>query len=251
MGDLLEKKIRDEVKKSAFSFSVQLAHCRISSFPARLLDCTPSLLSLRRLDLSSNNIAVIPSEISVFVELRELWLQSNPLTTLPKEIEFLTKIEVIDLKYTKVTELPPEMCNLKKLYDLDFTDTPFAAQALARYEIKACNHNGLQTLKNVFQEIYQRQCLKADTLEKLMGELYVKEADNPQSIPIVEDMLQVHLVKKMCTRWNGDVVSLFQFYYVSFLSCAMRNLRIWRNFDYFAEGLINCFQKHSRILTNT
>jgi len=141
--------------------------------------------------LSNNNISEIPPEIRGFVELRELWLQNNPITTLPKEIEFLTKIEVIDLKYTKVVELPPEMCNLKKLFDLDFTETPFADNVLQRYEIKACNHNGLQTLKSVFKEIYQRQCLKADTLEKLMGELYVKEADNPQSIPIVQDMLQL------------------------------------------------------------
>jgi hypothetical protein len=123
--------------------------------------------------------------------LRELWLQNNPITSLPKEIELLTKIEVIDLKYTKVTELPSEICNLKKLFDLDFTETPFAAHVLRRYEIKACDHKGLQTLKKVFHEIYQRQCLTADTIEKLMGELYVKEADNPQSIPIVADMLEV------------------------------------------------------------
>jgi hypothetical protein len=191
MDDVVKKKVRDEIKKSSFSFAIHLCHCRLLEFPYRLIESTPTLLHLRRLDLSNNNIFEIPVEISGFVELRELWLQNNPITTLPKEVANLAKIEVIDLKYTKVTELPSELCNLKKLFDLDFTETPFAAHVLQRYEIKACDHKGLHTLKKIFQEIYQRQCLAADTIEKLMGELYVKEADNPQSIPIVKNMLEV------------------------------------------------------------
>lgn len=191
MGDAIKKKIRDEIKKSSFSFTIHLCHCRLNEFPNRLIEATPTLLALRRLDLSSNNISEIPAAIGGFVELRELWLQSNPIITLPKEIENLTKIEVIDLKYTKVMELPSEMCNLKKLYDLDFTETPFAARALQRYEVAACDHGGLQALKRVLREEYQRQCLAADTLELLMGELYLKEADNPQAVPIVKSMLQV------------------------------------------------------------
>lgn len=193
MGDASKKKVRDEIKKSSFSLCIHLCHCRLNDFPHRLIEAVPTLLNLRRLDLSNNNISEIPIEIGGFVELRELWLQNNPITTIPKEIEHLTNIEVIDLKYTKVSMLPPEMCNLKKLFDLDFTETPFAAHVLQRYEIKASDHRGLQTLKKIFQEIYQRQCLAADTLEKLMGELYVKEADNPQSIPIVKNLLEVFL----------------------------------------------------------
>jgi hypothetical protein len=191
MGDVIKKKVRDEIKKSSFSFAIHLCHCRLVEFPHRLIEALPTLLNLRRLDLSNNNIAEIPVEICGFVELRELWLQNNPLTTLPKEIQHLTKLEVIDLKYTKVVDLPSELCNLKKLFDLDFSETPFSAHVLQRYEIKASDHKGLETLKKIFQEIYQRQCLAADTIEKLMGELYVKEADNPQSIPIVKHMLEV------------------------------------------------------------
>lgn len=207
MSDVIKKKIRDEIKKSSFSFSIHLCHCRLVDFPHRLIEAIPTLLNLRRLDLSSNNISEIPAEICGFVELRELWLQNNPITTLPKEIEHLTKIEVIDLKFTNITELPSEMCNLKKLFDLDFTETPFAAHVLQRYEIKTSNdHKGLQTLKKIFQEIYQRQCLANDTLEKLMGELYVKEADNPQSIPIVKNLLEVCFYTHMCVMWMMRVV---------------------------------------------
>lgn len=188
---IIKKKIRDEIKKSSYSFAIHLCYCRLLSFPQRLIDATQSLLTLRRLDLSCNNISEIPKEICGFVELRELWLQSNPLTTLPKEIENLTKLEVVDIKHTKVSDLPSEICNLKKLYELDFTETPFSVHISKRYGIKECDHKGLQTLKKIFQERYTRQCLSADTVEKLMGELYVKEADNPQSIPLVENMVEL------------------------------------------------------------
>ena len=237
MDDVTKKKIRDEIRKSTHTFTIHLCHCRLLEFPQRLIDSTPSLLGLRRLDLSSNNISCIPVEIGGFVELRELWLQNNPVTTLPKEIEYLTKLEVLDLKNTKVAELPSEMCNLKKLYDLDFTETPFASHISQRYDIKASDHKGLQTLKKIFQEIYERQCLAANTVEKLMGELYVKEADNPQSIPIVEDMVEVCCALRMLI-FSLNLMAPCDF------SAAILNSPIWKSSAFFADGQTNYCHRH-------
>jgi len=87
---------------------------------------------------------------------------------------------------------------LKRLYELDFSSTPFAEHVLAQYDIKTTGSTGLATLKKIFNEIYERKCIKAATVEKLMGELYVKESDNPQSLSIVEGM--VELLNKEFTK---------------------------------------------------
>lgn len=187
----INKKLREEIKKCRYAGSIHLCHCRLSEIPHRLISMSADLQCLRRLDLSSNNISVIPREIGEFTELRELWLQNNPITAVPKEIELCTKLEIIDLKYTKVADLPSELCNLKKLYELDFSETPFSQLVLTRYEIKTSGSTGLSSLKRIFQDRYERQCLKAATIEKLMGELYVKESDDPNSLSIVGDMVEV------------------------------------------------------------
>jgi hypothetical protein len=187
----VSKKLREEIKKCHYAGAIHLCHCRLLEIPHKLISMSPDLQSLRRLDLSSNCISVIPREIGEFTELRELWLQNNPITTVPKELENCTKLEIVDLKYTQVADLPSELCNLKKLYELDFSETPFAQLALTQYEIKTSGSTGLASLKKIFHDRYERQCLKATTVEKLMGELYVKESDDPNTLTIVANMVEV------------------------------------------------------------
>lgn len=188
------KKIREEIKKCKFSSFIMLSNYSLFEFPLKLFNLQYENIKLiRRLDLSFNNITIIPNEISELIELRELWLQYNPLITLPASISLCTKLEIIDLQYTKIIELPSELCNLKKLYELNYNNTPFSEYILQRYDIKTTGINGLATLKRIFQEIYERQCLKSAIVEKLIGELYMKESDNPNSLSIVENMVEVIL----------------------------------------------------------
>lgn len=184
-------KIRQEIKLSISSQVISLPFTRLFSFPREIIDSSSSLQALRRLDLSFNHIRELPAEIEALVGLRELWLQGNPLIALPKEIEKLKKIEVIDIKRTEVQLLPPEMCNLRKLHDFDFSETPFAKAAEEKYSIRADSRNGLQALKRIFEDVHTREKLKASTVEKLLGELYVKEADSPQTLPAVEKLLEM------------------------------------------------------------
>ena len=198
------KKLREEIKKCRYSGAIHLCHCRLDEIPPRLISASPDLQFLRRLDLSANNISVIPPEIGEFTELRELWLQSNPIKTLPPQIELCAKLEIIDVRYTLVNDLPSELCNLKKLYELDFSETPFSAYAATQFEIKTSGSSGLSALKKIFQDRYERQCLKAATVEKLMAELYVKECDDPNSLRIVGDMVEVYTISSgydKCIHW--------------------------------------------------
>lgn len=188
MNDLdKEKKVRDEIRKSSYSFVIRLAHSLLNEVPSKILNAS-DISCIRRLDLSNNNISLIPPQISNLVELRELWLQSNPIRQIPSSIQYCAKLEVLDLKSTEIVELPPEICNLKQLFELDFSLTPYASTVAQAYEVKDTNLSGL---KKVFENMYQRKCLKADIIEKLMGELYIKESDDPKSLLIVNDLVEV------------------------------------------------------------
>lgn len=192
-NQIINKKIREEIKKCQYSSFIMLSNCYLNEFPLKIITLQNDIKYLRRLDLSFNNITSLPNEISELSELKELWLQHNPLITIPVSLSFCSKLEIIDLKFTKIIELPSELCNLKKLYELNYENTPFSEYILQRYEIKTNGINGLATLKRIFQEIYERQCLKSAIIEKLLGELYMKELDNPDSLYIVENMVEVSL----------------------------------------------------------
>jgi Leucine-rich repeat (LRR) protein len=194
------KKIREEIEKCQYSGMIHLSNCRLSLFPSKILSLSSlssssssslDFQSLRRLDLSFNYLIEIPSSISELTELREIWLQHNPIQTLPSSLSLCSKLEVIDIKGTKVSNLPSELANLKKLYELDYRETPFAQYVLERYEIQTTGLTGLTNLKRVFQDQYERQCLKAAIVEKLLGDLYLKESDNPESLSIVQNMVEV------------------------------------------------------------
>jgi hypothetical protein len=199
----INKKIRDEIRKCKYAGVIYLSHCRLHDVPSKLLSASLDIQAcLRRLDLSNNDIKMIPSGISEFSELRELWLQNNPIVTLPPQIELCTKLEIIDLKYTLVNELPSELSNIKGLYDLDYRETPFEQYIIKHYDIKATGSTGLALVKRIFKDKYERQCLKAAIVEKLIGELYVKESDDPQTLGIVENMVEVRI-------WSYKSSSLF------------------------------------------
>lgn len=180
-------KIRDEIRKCGYSFVIHLSHLRLTEFPMKIFTMQ-DFTCLRRLDLSNNSLSVIPEQIGQLSELRELWLQNNPISSCPRQIELCTKLEVIDFKATKIADLPPEICNIKNLHELDFSKTPFAEKVRVRFEIKENNLNGL---KQLFDDMYQRKNLKAAIIEKLLGELYIKEADDPRTLVVVKQVVEV------------------------------------------------------------
>ncbi len=147
-----------------------------------IFDTESVVTSLRKLDLSFNNIQVIPKEIGLLSELRELWLQCNPIQTLPAEIDRCTKLEVIDVKNTPVTELPNELCNLKRLHCLDFSETPFASSNSSGTDLTA--------LKKIFHERYARNCLRTSIYDKLVGEVYVREMDKDENKEIIRLLVE-------------------------------------------------------------
>jgi hypothetical protein len=195
MNSDLAKKIRNEIKKCEYSATVHLASFQLHEFPSKFL-FTSSLLfdirsSLKILNLSYNHLTVIPDSIGELTELKELWLQSNPLQILPISLSNCYKLEVLDLQRTLIQTIPSEFCNLKKLHELNYCDTPYALELHRRYQLTPTGLTGLQVLKEALENEFQRKCLKETILNKLLGELYMKEADDPNTKPIVERMVEV------------------------------------------------------------
>ena len=71
------------------------------------------------LDLSKNNITVIPTALKELAHLQELYLYTNRLQTLPSEIGQLANLRVLALYENSLTSLPEALSHLKSLEFLD------------------------------------------------------------------------------------------------------------------------------------
>lgn len=71
-----------------------------SMIPREILDPCPQRINatLEKLDMSSNNVAAIPSEIGNLKALTELILDENVITSLPMEMGELMSLKVLSLK---------------------------------------------------------------------------------------------------------------------------------------------------------
>ena len=77
--------------------------------------------TLTTLDLSHNELNVLPAEIGQLVGLNDLNLSGNELTLLPVEIGQLGGLEMLDLSRNKLTSLPVEVGQLTGLEQLDLS----------------------------------------------------------------------------------------------------------------------------------
>ena len=93
--------------------------CRL----ARFMDSLPLV---ERIDLSQNNLSVLPDAIWDRHKLRELDLSLNALTRLPPHIAALTELEVLRLAGNGIRELPDELFEMPSLRELDVRDNPLA-----------------------------------------------------------------------------------------------------------------------------
>ena len=75
--------------------------------------------TLRRLDLSDNNLSIIPSELGAFHALEELFLHGNAeLTSLPAALESCVSLRLLDVRGTGLSTLPHELSRLPALVDV-------------------------------------------------------------------------------------------------------------------------------------
>lgn len=102
-----------------------------------------------QLNLSKNNITVIPPSIKELHHLTELYLYGNKIAILPPEICFLTKLQTLALNENQVSESSIKMWGVKiismsSLFQLN--TLPDTLQNLTQLKVLDLRHNKLGEL---------------------------------------------------------------------------------------------------------
>ena len=85
--------------------SIKLAGQHLTALPPELLQCT----NLLKLDLSDNDFATIPKEISSFKRLRVLKIAKNHLKQIHAGILHLKHLKTLDVRYNQILALPKQL----------------------------------------------------------------------------------------------------------------------------------------------
>ena len=107
--------------------------CRLARF-------MESLPRVERMDLSQNNLHVLPDAIWDRRNLRVLDLSHNAISRVPQQVAALEKLEVLRLAGNSISELPDELFEMPALRELDVRGNPLVAteqQRLAAAEAAA------------------------------------------------------------------------------------------------------------------
>ncbi|MET0648934.1 MAG: COR domain-containing protein [Pyrinomonadaceae bacterium] len=82
------------------------------------------LTNLVHLDISNNRLDSLPTVLWQLKGLKQLNLANNQLTALPADIRQLTNLKTLDLRNNNLTGIPPEVLELQHLSTLDLRDNP-------------------------------------------------------------------------------------------------------------------------------
>lgn len=180
-----EEKVKDEMAKAIQTGMLYISHAALSSFPLSILN--PSLEKIFRLDVSFNNIQVIPKEIVTLCNLKELWIHNNPISEIPACINGCPKLEVVDIRHTRINSLPPNIALLKKLVELDWKHTPLEEKLMLEYNVAAGDIAGL---KAVYHGIHGRDAQKEILKDFFAGVHFLQEADKPNMTSLIANLVE-------------------------------------------------------------
>lgn len=118
--------VPDEIAKIVTLTSINLSHNNLKSIPAGI--CMPSV---KRLDLSHNDIARVSKRLFRMKALESLILCHNKIAVLPVYIYHLKSLRRFKLTHNKLTHLPAEITHgtRQRFQQLDVVGNPFAYDA--------------------------------------------------------------------------------------------------------------------------
>jgi Leucine-rich repeat (LRR) protein len=78
-------------------------------------------INLQTLDLSDNQLMIMPAEIGKLVNLQNLYLENNQLMIMPAEIGKLVNLQYLSLENNSLSSLPAEILKIKNILLIDET----------------------------------------------------------------------------------------------------------------------------------
>ena len=112
----------EEAKKDGRE-SLDLSSQELESLPSEI----GQLLNLTRLELYDNKLTNLPPEIGQLTNLIEFGLSSNKLTSLPPEISQLIKLKTLNLSSNQLSSLPSEIGQLIELKELNLSNNKLSS----------------------------------------------------------------------------------------------------------------------------
>ncbi|KAI0226646.1 hypothetical protein LSAT2_022935 [Lamellibrachia satsuma] len=131
--------------------SLRLRHLTLRENSLHNVDALVKMTSLTTLDLSFNELHMLPSQIGALSKLTTLNVGKNKLTSLPSSIGYLSELHELSMNANKLTKLPDSIGALRKLNSLDVGDNqivslPATIGKLGNVTELRASHNQLSTL---------------------------------------------------------------------------------------------------------
>jgi len=163
------------------------------------------LTNLTHLDLRSNKIDNLPSDIWNLTNLTHLDLRSNKIDNLPSDIWNLTNLTYLNLGSNKISSLPSEMWNLTNLTYLnlqynDLTEVPDLGSVSDNFTTSYCyDYSNVIILCN-------------------------NEISNADNLSNYTKLKKIDLYNNSLTTFNPDLSSLSDLTYISLKNNSLKSL---------------------------
>ncbi|XP_054237911.1 LOW QUALITY PROTEIN: leucine-rich repeat-containing protein 30 [Indicator indicator] len=124
----------------------------------QLVVIPPSLGKLDRLvvlNLGGNCLKSLPKEIGLLRNLKVLFVNMNCLTEVPAELSLCRKLEVLSLSHNCISQLPMSFTDLTNLRKLNLSNNRFVQIPLSIYMLRSLDflHLGSNRLENIAESI--------------------------------------------------------------------------------------------------
>ena len=111
--------------------------------------------SVRVLDLSNQDLKILPKEVFLYQNITELYLDSNNLDVLPIDLFDLKDLWYLDISFNQINELPPEIGNLKNLVILEARNNNLTILPESLFKLKHLDeinfsYNRIKTIPSTF-----------------------------------------------------------------------------------------------------
>lgn len=185
---------------------LKISHNKLSSLPIdRFSDSFPKLVFL---DLSFNNFAALPSELSKLGVLQELYLNDNTIEYIPDRLLLLKALRVFDLSNNKLKTLPPGMLALRKqIQFLKLSGNPMISGSVSTGRGQNTAATGSNQLAQNSAPVLEKRVLELVTDEPPSKYQKVINSDVAANIEFSQGSGNVDLVENVDSIENvpGDV----------------------------------------------
>jgi hypothetical protein len=149
--------------------------CGLTEFPTELLDLSDSL---EFLDLSGNQLSVLPPEIGQLRKLKVVFLSNNQFTTLPETLALCPNLSMIGMRGNAITTIPedalPESLRWLTLTDNRIEKLPASIGKLKRLQKLLLTGNQMESLPGELSQCKNLELIRlsANRLVRIPVELF-------------------------------------------------------------------------------